>query len=212
MFSTWLEARQFRNLIPQEILALVPKLKNEAQALNQLYYQDHTKVPSQKEFTRIPDPFRPGRDIPIVFIKRDNKTKGQGGFRYEGDEKVILYSIPMTGFDTIYHELVHAHDPKLAKGISKSIMSNGMQNNTTPHEIDAYIGGHVDRIKDNLAHNPQREALLTELKNWLRNTKSEADLEPHNLPQLLQGMMLYHIIADKKNWRRFVSILNNELF
>jgi hypothetical protein len=219
-FTTWLESKQFKRLIPDEVLVMIPRLKEKAQELTTAYFEDKTKVPSFVSFAKVNDPFFPGKKIHIGFITieeagRRGYPNAQGiasakPLPKEG-ERIVYYRIPMTGFDTIYHELVHAFDPKLAKGISKIEKVNGFQSMVTPHEVDAVISGFVDIMHDKLqeASPTERRSLIEELKAWLR--KGDADVEPWNMPTLLQGMQVYQLKSTPKLWRKLTSTIYNSL-
>jgi hypothetical protein len=212
MFANWLESQQFKRLIPPEVLDMIPILKQQARSLTQQYNQDKSSVEPYVQVYQRPDQFLLGKLLIIDFMtaERWNELglRGQGlaGIDDNGNRRV-LYRIPMVGYDTIYHELVHAFDPKLAEGIPQ-----GSNPNILSHEVDAYISGHIDDIKDRLRQETSQEAqrLLGDLKNWLR--KAKTDFDPWNLPELLRNMTIYHYYVDKKRWRKFVSIINNELF
>lgn len=218
MFSQWSESRQFRKLLPPEILALVPSIKQEAKSLTQQYYKDKTSVPPYKEVAKVADPLHSGKKLILGFVtieewlKRRYPGVGIYGFDKNIGSNVVMWRIPMIEYDTIYHELVHAYDPKLAKGVPPK--KGEFQNNRSAHEVDAYIGGHVDLMKDKLnASSPEEKTkLLQELKKWMTKAKGESDYDTYNLPELLKGMTVYHLSMDKPNWRKFISVLYNELF
>ncbi len=221
-FSMWLESKQFERLIPKEVLDLVPALKNKAEQLTQMYFRDKTSVSPYTSFAKIPDTFEKGKLIDVAFLSMEEWKKrglsGQGvasraGIPDTNNQRVVWYRIPMTGLDTIYHELVHAYDPKFVKGMSKPEIKNGFQSMTTAHEVDAQIGGFIDLMKEKL-HNSdhdERAELISELEHWLRKNKTEQDLE--QMPRLLAGMPVWHLKQDRKIWGKFLtsvySVLSN---
>lgn len=213
--GVWLESRQFERLIPKEALALVPKLKSMARELTDLYYADKSVVPPYTHVAKLPNVFRPGRPIDVGFLtieewQRRKYPMGQGTNSRE--PPLIHYRIPMTGYDTIYHELVHAYDPKLAKGLSLPKRLGKEQDNRTPHEVEAQIAGHIDMMKERLASATKQDKvrLISQLKNWLRSSANK-DIEPFNMPELLANMPTWHLQQDRKLWRKFVSSVYNAL-
>jgi hypothetical protein len=216
-FSTWLESRQFKRLIPDNVLALVPALKAKAQELNQAYAQGHMKP--FVSFTKIDDPFYPGKKVDIGFITREEAKKrklliGQGVVSSkplpETGERICYYAIPISGFDTIYHELVHVFDPKVGKGLSKSAWSSGFQSMDTPHEVDANISGFIDIMKEKLEKTSptKRNDLIKELKDWLRNP---VDLDPWAMPELLRTTVGGSFMKGGKNRHKFLTSIYNAL-
>jgi len=215
-FITWMESKQFEKLIPKEVLDLVPILKKKAKELTSQFFEDNESPPKYLPFTTIKDPFYTDKDIQISFVRIDewerlNLPIGQGISSSKpipeiGDRRMVFYRIPMTDFDTIYHELVHAFDPKIFKGISTPKKINGEQNNTTPHEIEARMAGFIDIMKDKLREaGKNKTQLLRELLAWMKKEKSEEDLEPQGTPMLLKGMPLWYIKNKPKVWKKFIT-------
>jgi len=103
-FSTWLESRQFRRLIPEAVLTLVPLLKKKGLELTNLYFNDKSSVANFTLFTKLDDPFFPGK-MRIGFITAEEANKrgyssGQG-FTSPSPlpdigERAIYYKIPVT--------------------------------------------------------------------------------------------------------------------
>lgn len=202
-FSIWLESRQFKKLIPPEVLALVAPLKAKAKELTKAFWEDKSSVPGYTHFAKIKDTFYPNNEVDIAFLTQeewDKRKYPQGqGVAGKIPPRVVHYKIPMTGYDTIYHELVHAFDPKF-------VLFKTAPGNNTPHEVDAYIGGHIDVMKEKLrTATPQDKK---ELIGWLRHGQ---DTEPYDMPKLLAGMNVFHLKQNPKVWRKFVSSVYNEL-
>lgn len=215
-FITWMESKQFERLIPKEVLDLVPIIKTKAKELTDQYFQDKSSVPKYLPLATILDPFYTDKQIQISFVRIDewqrlNLPPGQGVTSEKpipeaGNVRIIFYRIPMTGFDTIYHELVHAFDPKIFKGISNTKKIKGEQDNTTDHELDARIAGFIDIMRDKLREAEDNKAdLVEELLNWMRKQKLEEDLEVQDTPRLLRGMPLWYIKTRPKVWKKFVT-------
>ena len=195
-FSIWLESRMFE--IPEQAKNILPSLTERIKQLSQKNWD------GAEQFAELDDTLTDGK-IPIYLISSkkyyDMGLRGQGCVR-NNDMPTIYYRIPMTDFDTIYHELTHAYDPQLRKNVSKPVWRNGFQKNTTPHERLAINSARMHEIKN---ASPQEKA---ELINWLRKEKTENDLEPERLPKLLRNMgVLYLYFKNKKYWRQFVSSL-----
>ena len=219
-FAVWFESKQFERLIPKEVLALVPRLKKEAEELTKAYFKDKSSVKPYSSFAKIPDPFFPSQmDVAFLTIEEWNKrgypsSQGISSDKpFVNNERVVYYRIPMTDYSTIYHELVHAYDPKIGKGLSPNKKINGMQDNRTPHELDAHLSGHIDMMKQMLreASPEQSNKWKAELKNWL-NDKTRYDDEPYFMPQLLKGVMVDPFRKNQKLWRKFVSSIYNAVF
>lgn len=218
-FTTWIESRQFERLIPSEILAQVPAIKEKARQLTQAYNIDKTSVPPYTEFGKFHDPVFPEGQIIILFLtseewQRKGLPRGQGVTSTKATpNRFVCYQIPMTNYDTIYHELVHLFDPKLTKGISKPQRVNGVQNNLTSHETEAQMAGFIDQMREKLNQaNPEtRIQLVNELKNWLRFQKTDSNTEPWNLPKLLLGSTVWHLLNDPITRRKFLSSVYNAL-
>jgi hypothetical protein len=209
-FRQMIESHMFH--LPPEANAIVPKLKSELKELSA------TNFKGSKLLATLPDPFS-NKEIHIwandsqTFDKMVKKT-GHGAFGVAGGQPTIVYRVPMTDYDTVYHELVHAHDPQHRKGISKSINNNIGQSMTTPHEILAYFSGKIEDAVDRLKAMPlaQRIAKIQELTNWLRKVKDESDLEPYNVPSIFQGLGgLSYLSQDKRLWRQFTSRVWNDI-
>ncbi len=124
-----------------------------------------------------------------------------------GNQRVIYYRIPMTGFDTIYHELVHAYDPKFVRKNSQ------LGDMLSPHEVDAHIAGFIDLMKEKLLNSDEntKNELIEELKEWLRKNKQESELEPYNMPRLLAGMPIFHLKQYKKLWNKFLTSVHSAI-
>jgi len=165
----------------------------------------------------VPDPFYPGGSINIAFLsieefkRLDLSGQGVASRKPINGERVVYYRIPMTSYDTIYHELVHAFDPKFILGLSKPQRSGGFQSMGTPHEVDAYIGGFVDEMQNrlNVAPPERKKDLLGELRYWLSYI-NKGD-EPEDMPTLLKGMQIYHLRKDPAIWKKFLSIIYNQI-
>lgn len=163
-FVQFLESKIFQ--LPSDILNLINEIYRKVKILNK----------SEKDFRTVflgsfPDQFS-DKDVVIYAVK---KHFGQGGFGIVDGVPTIILRIPMTNFDTIYHEFVHAFDPKLRKGISKHKVHQdgpfkGMQDNSTPHEIDAKISGILYHLKKEY-----EQMNDIEKQNFLNQVKSDSD-------------------------------------
>lgn len=169
--------------------------------------------------TAIPDQFS-SHDIKIYVADTETyyqrRFRGQGLFCVDGaGMPFIVYRAPLTDPDTIYHELTHAYDPQYRKLISttKMVPGTNWQSMTTPHEILAVTTARVDAILWRLRTvAPERRAILiAELSGWLRRPKTDDDFDPWKLPELIRGMSIWHLYANKQLWRQFVSRLYNAI-
>ncbi len=196
--------------IPPGVHSQLPALTTAIQHLTQQY----PDIPASTTLANLPDTFTT-TPIHILALTAQEYSKrgynGQGNMGIIGGIPTINYRIPMIDTETILHELIHAYDPKFRKGSSTNQRSpEGLQRNTTPHEIDAWIGSKTEMIKRKLAQLPPEESQrqLAELKTWLRAAKTDNDFDL-NVPQLLNFIpAIYHA---QPHWKRLASILYNEL-
>lgn len=215
--SNIVESRMFR-MVPPEAKALIPKAREICSALTKQYFNQEP-IPPRTFIGEFPDPFIQGQNVKIyaLSISEFNKNgwEGHGNMGTIDAQAVIHYRIPMTAFDTIYHEIVHACDPKHRKGLSPIVKVQGFQSMLTGHEIDASVAGHIENAKQQLNQlDPQsKQTLLDELATWIKQTQNNDTLNTDNLPKILKGFgsspSSYH--RNPVLWRRFVSILWNEL-
>lgn len=210
-----LEVRAFRRLVPPEALRAVPAFRTAIERLNAAY--DAGSFTTYEKLGELPDTFSP-QSIKVYAMAIDFYTqrgfRGQGSMGTMAGTPTIVYRIPMGGFDTIYHEIVHAYDPKVRLGLSKSVQIPTLgQSMVTPHEIDATVAGRVDDINFRLDSLPTAEQrrLRQELATWLRMQKDDAALDLENLPDLLRGWQLGYLIDKPELRRRVLSILYQEL-
>lgn len=199
-FKQYLESKILD--IPDEAKKLIPFIKSKIEYAN----KNGMSIPIEK-IAELKDPFS-NKNIQFFLIQR---FQSQGRFEIVDGNPTIYYRIPMYDFDTIYHELVHAYDPSYRKGINKPVWSNFGQNNNTPIEQLAFQSARLNDIREKLKKMPlaERQKIISELKNWLKKSKTESELEPYNLPPFLGGLLLNNF--KDKDWRQFASRLWNIL-
>lgn len=208
-FTSFLESKMFSSLIPQTVKSKIGEIEKEVKKLTDKY----DKQIINYKFCELPDTFS---DNPIKVFFADASTyyghgyKGQGCVVNKPDNCVIIYCIPMTNLDTVYHEIVHAYDPKFRKNLINTRLPDGTQNNLTYVEIDAKLSGiiHTAKQKLNSMLPEERKRTLDEFKNFIRELP---ETEPWTMPHLLAGLPLDSYRRNKRMWRKVLTTIYNSL-
>lgn len=200
------ESRVFK--LPQHILNIIEPLKTLLRKTTLKYQNHNDRINNEIILGRIQDPFNENNEIKIIAALRGSNFYDKIGhgalITYTNGQADIYYKIPFTNDETVKHELIHAYDPKVRK-LNKNSNQGEFQDNKTPHEIDAHIGGFIDRIL-NLS-TEEKEIQLKEIKNWLKHPNF--NIEPY------ENHLLYYISCFKnrpKELKRLMTIVYNELF
>lgn len=200
-FKTWLESKIF-NQFPSDAKQLIDQLYT---MIPQMDVKTPTKLVGQ-----VQDPFS-DKPIQVYVMNQEDRAKrgwsGQGNTQRLPDGSCVIYFfVPMTYTDTIYHEFVHAYDPKFRKMKQNVGQTGGFQNAKSPVELDGFMSGKIyDAYRRMMAmDDSQKRKAVQDIMNWLKNPKQHnPELDPYSVPAIFDGLAHWHLYDDPKIWRQF---------